>query len=149
MVYSSSKDCAHIIVCWDISQSANAYSSLAAVLAGFLVTAIVLSLSNPPERRGMKDISLPLYASSVACLSLALSSFLFAQLVGDETTSRAYLLGLAAFGTFTLAILQLILSLFWFLKMYAIPPAILSSVNLLVQGVLVRSNRSVSLGASA
>src|SRR6266487_3287149 len=137
LVYSSIEPCAHIIVCWNISQSASAYSSLAGVLAGFLVTAIVLSLSNPPRREEVKDISLPLYGAAVACLSLTLSSFLFAQLVGDETTSRAYLLGSAAFGTFALAILQLILSLLWFFKLYGIPPAILSSMNLLFQGVLV------------
>ena len=60
MVYSSIEPCAHIIVCWNISQSASAYSSLAGVLAGFLVTAIVLSLSNPPKREEVKDISHPL-----------------------------------------------------------------------------------------
>jgi len=74
LVYSSIEPCAHIIVCWNISQSASAYSSLAGVLAGFLVTAIVLSLSNPPRREEVKDISLPLYGAAVACLSLTLSS---------------------------------------------------------------------------
>jgi hypothetical protein len=137
LVYSSIEPCAHIIVCFNISQSAGAYSSLAGLLAGFLVTAIVLILSNPPKPEGMKDLSLPLYAFIVAGVAFALSSFLFAQLVGYEITSIAYLLGFAAFGTFVLAILQLVLSLIWFCKLYGIPAAILSSINLLFQGVLV------------
>jgi len=83
-----------------------------------------------------------LYASSVACLSLALSSFLFALLNGADLTSPAstsltYILGSAAFGTFALSVIQLMLSIIWFFSVHEINAAVINGVKVLFQFMLV------------
>ena len=135
---SVSTRCTPDILCWDITHSAGAYSTLTGVLAGFLVMAIIFSL----QERKTRDISILLYAASVACLSLALSSFLFALLSGADltspaSTSLAYILGSAAFGTFALSVIELMLSIIWFFSVHEINSSVMYGVNVLFQFMLV------------
>jgi len=138
ILLSVSNSCTPDILCWNITQSAGAYSTLAGVLAGFLVSAMIFSLN----KRKKRHISIPLYASSVACLSLALSSFLFAMLVGAEltspaSTSLAYILGTAAFGTFALSVIQLMLSIIWFFSVHKINSSVIYGIKVLIQFMIV------------
>lgn len=138
VILSVSNSCSPDILCWNITQSAGAYSTLASVLAGFLVSAMIFSLQD----RQNKHISIPLYASSVACLSFALSSFLFAMLAGAEltssaSTSLAYLLGSTAFGTFALSAIQLMLSIIWFFRAHEINASIIHALKFLIQFMIV------------
>jgi hypothetical protein len=140
VLLSVGNSCTPDILCWNITQSAGAYSTLAGVLAGFIVIAMIFSLEQSKKRH--ISISIPLYASSVACLSLALSSFLFAMLVGAElttpaSTSLAYILGSAAFGTFALSAIQLMLSIIWFFKVHEINSSIIYGIKVLIQFMIV------------
>ena len=45
ILLSVSNSCTPDILCWNITQSAGAYSTLAGVLAGFLVSAMIFSLN--------------------------------------------------------------------------------------------------------
>lgn len=150
ILLSVSNSCTPDILCWNIVQSASAYSTLTGVLAGFLVTAIVFSLEhrtrddnrqNHNKDGNKRHISIPVYAASVACLSLALSSFLFALLNGADlsspaSTSLAYILGSAAFGTFALSVVQLMLSIIWLFTVHEINLSVIRGIKILFRFML-------------
>lgn len=124
------------LISYCLNLSAPAYSQLAAVLASFVFAAIVLALGTPPKNKSVKDISLPLASSFSAFLSLLVSCYLFATLSGEQTLLRAHVFGYAASFIFSLAALQLILSLAWYFSDYETVRAVHRVVYWFVQGII-------------
>lgn len=125
------------ILCYNIIQSATAYSQLAAILASFVFTAIILALGSPPKGKTVQDISLPLTLSLGTFISLLVSCYLFGSLAGEESKVRAFIYGYAASLVFTFAALQLLLSIIWYFKTYNVKSEVISSAYWLIQCVIV------------
>lgn len=123
-------------LCFNNIQSAPAYSQLAAILASFVFAAIILALGSPPKNKTVQDISLPLILSLGAFISLLISCYLYSTLSGEETQVVAFVFGYAPSMIFTLAALQLLLSITWYFKTYNVKPGIIKVANWLIEIVL-------------
>jgi hypothetical protein len=123
-------------LCFNNIQSAPAYSQLAAILASFVFAAIILALGTPPKNKTVQDISLPLTLSFGAFISLLVSCYLYATLAGEETQVVAFVFAYAPSFIFTLAALQLVLSIAWYFKTYDVKPGVIKAANWLVEIVL-------------
>lgn len=124
------------VLCYNIVQSAPALSQLAGVLASFVFATIVLALGNPPKNKTVKNISLPLLSSFTAFVFLLISCYLFGVVAGEETLVRAFIFGLAASLVFSLAALQLMLSIAWYFKSYEVELLVMRGAYWLIQSVL-------------
>jgi hypothetical protein len=113
---------------WDIVQSATPLATLAAVLAGFVVLAIVAILTSEPTSGEKKVRYTPLIPFLGAFFTLALASFLFSVLAGSGPTGGGRLLPLteAYFNSliFGCGVVQMCVGIAWFMEGY-----VTSSVN--------------------
>src|SRR6266571_4375522 len=123
-------------LCFNNIQSAPAYSQLAAILASFVFAAIILALGTPPKNKTVQDISLPLILSFGAFISLLVSCYLYSTLAGEETQIVAFVFAYATSLIFTLAALQLILSIAWYFKTYDVKSGVIRAANWLIEIVL-------------
>lgn len=79
---------------WDVVLSATPFSTLAAILAGFVIIAIVAMLTFPPNAGEEKKQYAPLIPLLAAFFTLVLAAFLFSVLSGAGTTGGNRLLPL-------------------------------------------------------
>jgi hypothetical protein len=111
---------------WDFVASAPAFSTLAAVLAGFVIIAIVAILTFPPEGSVPKHI--PLAPLLTAFLSLVVASFLFAVMAGFGTTGTSlasHAEGFCLSWILALGVVQTCVGVTWLLMSYDMPPEVL------------------------
>lgn len=132
---------------WNIVQAASSYSTLAGTLAALVFAAIIVLLSNPPRNQqsggdtGSRSAANAVpshlfYGLLVAFASLALTSFLWGDLTGQDLGAQAYLLGISTTLALVLSALQLLLSLMWCFVEYQLK-APLRGAYLLFFGVLI------------
>lgn len=108
---------------WDIVLSSGIFSTLSAVLAGFVFIAIIGILTIPPEGEGKgkprpPEPLIPLLQSFV---SLVLASFLWAVLAGSGTGQSQVpplIEGFCISWIFALGVVQTSVGIVWVLKMY-------------------------------
>lgn len=123
---------------WNIGSPAAAYSALSAVLAGFLVSMLVLLLSIPPRGKKAKDVSSALYGSLLsAVFSLLLSSLMWALISGEKAQVRPFVLEVCASATFAFGAVLLFLSLCWCFVEYDLPDDAQKTARALFIGVLL------------
>ncbi len=134
------------ILCFDVTQSATAFSAVAGVLAGFAFLAIILLLESRVRgrgeetrqaRRGLENV---LITFVTAFLSAVIASFLFAQVSREQVVStRALTLGFVSSVTLSVAVLDLIYGVVWMLKTWGLREATLvtSSISALLAPGLV------------
>src|SRR6266516_1606361 len=84
ILLSVSNSCTPDILCWNITQSAGAYSTLEGVLAGFLVSAMIFSLN----KRKKRHISIPLSALSVIQLNISIIWFFSVHKINSSVIYR-------------------------------------------------------------
>jgi hypothetical protein len=111
---------------WDFIVSAPAFSTLAAVLAGFVIIAIVAILTFPPAGSIPKHV--PLAPLLTAFLSLVVASFLFAVMAGFSTagTSLAsHAEGFCLSWILALGVVQTCVGITWLLMSYDMPREVL------------------------
>jgi hypothetical protein len=129
---------------WDIVAAATPLSTLAAILAGFVLIAIVAILTFPP--RGTIPPNDPLHPLLTAFLTLIVASFLFGVLAGDDSgggTQLAPLVqGYAISWIFAFGVLQTAIGIAWLLSDYDVTPNVVIAarrVARVTMGILAAS----------
>jgi hypothetical protein len=126
---------------FNVQAASGYYSQLAGVLAGFVFTAMILLLSNPPKVRGgtagdgSAVISTPLLAFFVVLFQLIVASFSYAVVTGDSGTPRATVLGLFASCVLAIASAEMFITIAWFFKVYGVSRLVMRICFWLCSGV--------------
>jgi hypothetical protein len=122
------------IIHFSIQSASGYYSQLAGVFAGFVFTAMILLLGNPP-RGDIKSISAPLLAFLIVFFQLIVASFSFAVVTGDNGEPRSTVLGLIASCVFATASAQMFITIAWFFKLFGVSGTVMRVGSWLCRGV--------------
>jgi hypothetical protein len=101
---------------WNPVAASSAESAVAAVLAGFVFSGIIVILSTSPQRRS--DAAQALKLLFVAFLGLAITSYLLANDSGEQTCSRADTIVVLAGGPLGAFAVLMLVTITWLVSAY-------------------------------
>ena len=118
-----------------VTGSAELYSQLTGVLAGFVFSTMMIMLSAPPRDRDKHQLSLPLHTFLGVFFSLIVTSFLYAVIAGEVDEGRAALLNLYASFVFAQAAVAMFVSITWFFEVYDVSSSVRVHSRWMANGV--------------
>jgi hypothetical protein len=131
---------------WDIVLSSGLFSTLSAVLAGFVFIALIGILTIPPGGEGKPRPSEPLIPLLQSFTSLVLSSFLWGVLAGGGTAQNRVtplIEGFCLSWVFALGVVQTAVGIAWVLKVYLDHDSDDTSANPISADTVVNAGRWV------